>query len=1114
MGTLYRVSDEARDGEIIALKTVALDISEVETSEGVERFQREFQVLTQLRHPNLVSVYNFGITTEGELYFTMEWVQGQDLEHSVRRLEPTAVIPVMVQICRALAYLHARGVIHGDLKPLNVLMTGEQVKIVDFGVALEVRTPEVRARYYTPGYSAPEVKQQRPVDHRADLYSLGAIWYALLVGEPPLFMPGPGRERLIQFTLDEVLETQEQVPATINAVITRLLATSPTDRYASANEVIAAVNEATGSAYALETRETARSYALRGRFVDREAEMEVLQGVWEQAQSSDGKLVLVSGEAGVGKTRLLEEYVVQAEMGGARVARGQCVESGGVAYRPWREVLRVLIRYVEGADGAGLEMERVGPVLARLLPELWERDYMADLAPPAELDPQAAQQRLNDAIAQVLRVAAGLRPTVILIEDAHWADEATLALLSFLARIPGETGLQVCVAYRDDEVGPEHPLAALAGERVERIPLRTLTPEVTTDLVRSMLGLVELPALLMERVQRTTGGNAFFVQELIRSLAEDGEVLQRTVEGWQVDGAALQEARLPESIHQVVGRRLEHLSAEAQQVLHWAAVVGPLFWDGVVEEIGQVPRERVWTALREVLEQELVVERDTSAFEGEREYMFTSPTVREVSYESVLREEQREYHGRVAAWLMARSDEEAGESLGLIADHLEAAGQTEQAVTYLRRAGEQAAAQFANTEAVVYFSRALELVPEGEWDKRYALLLVREKVYDLQGEREAQAQDLEALQRLADALDDDWRRAEVALRRADYAEAISDYPAAIEAAQMAIDLARAAQDASKEAAGYVQWGVILWRQGDYDAAQSRLEEAFTLARAAGERHLEASVLRNLGIVSWNQGEYAGARAFFKQSLCIYREMGDRKGEGLALHSLGLGSTLLGDYADAGACCEQALDIFREIGDREYECSTLGNLGLLCHHQGNDEAAREYSQQALLTAQDIGARTYQGFSLIYLGHALASLELMAEAADAYQRAMALWRELGQHQMAIDALAGLARVSLAQDNLTRAQTHVEKILDYEESSTLEGTEESFRVYLTCYRVLRANQDPRAGAILNTAHSLLQERAAKIDDEELRRSFLENVAAHREILSEFANTESPQKGARLSQ
>jgi len=1200
MGILYRVSDEAHEGpkedKIIALKTIRLSGPAAERTESVERFQREFQLLTQLRHPNLVSVYDFSIMDQGELYFTMEWIEGQNLEPDQHPLEPESTIPVIVQICRALAYLHARGVIHGDLKPHNILLaddtgdTGHRIKIVDFGLAHEIRLPEDRARYYTPGYTAPEARLPQPIDHRADLYSLGALWYALLVGEPPMFMPGAGKERLIQFALEETLEKQKQVPKAIGALIARLMATSPDDRYSSANEVIEAVNEITGSAHALETQETASSYALRTRFVNREEEIETLQALWKQAQSDAGKLVLVSGESGVGKSRLMRELEVRAELEGARVVWGQCVESGGSAYHPWREVLRVLVRYVEGADVVA--MQRVGPVLTALLLELWDRDYMQELAPPADLDPQAARQRLNDAIVQVLHTAAGLRPTVVVIENAHWADEATLEMLRFLARIPGPTGLLTCVTYRDDEVDADHLLEQLTGEWVQRVRVRRLSPEVTTELVRSMLGLEQLPALLTERVQQTTGGNAFFVQELIRSLATEGKVLRRTVGGWQVDGKALQKAELPESIRQVVWRRMGQLSAGGRQALSWAAVMGTVAWERGIAEVGQVAWQRVRMALREGLEQGLMVVRDETSLTGEQEYIFLNPTVWEVSYEGIPREERRENHARAAAWLMARSGDEIEEHLGLIASHLERAGQTEQAGDYLRRAGEQAAAQFANAEAVAYFSHALELTAEDNQEERYALLLAREKVYDVQGAREAQDRDLAALEEIAQTLADNGqpaveRQAEVSLRRANYAEVTGDYPAAIAAAQKAIELAQDAQDTTREAAGYLRWGWTLWRQGDYDAARLQLDQALTLSRAAGVHKTEADSLSSLGFVCAAQGAYDQARAYyeqalpiyrqvgdrrgesyvlnvfgvtfaeqadyargrtrFEQALSIYREIGDRWGEGVVLENLGwvlldqghydearvhleqalricreidnlwdegetlnlLGSVFLalGDYSEAQADFEQALHTFREIGNREGECWSLSRLCLLFHSIGDDETAKTYCQQALSNAQEI-ASPYQGNALTNLGHVLLSQDHLAEAAERYQQALTLRREWGQQNLAMDSAAGLARAYLAQGDLPQAQAQVEGILSYLEDHTLDGAKEPFRVYLTCYRVLHANQDPRAPDILHTAHRLLQGRAANINDEETRRSFLENVTAHQEIVREFM--ENDKQGA----
>jgi tetratricopeptide (TPR) repeat protein len=657
-----------------------------------------------------------------------------------------------------------------------------------------------------------------------------------------------------------------------------------------------------------------------------------------------------------------------------------------------------------------------------------------------------------------------------------------------------------------------------------------------------MLGLKQLPASLTERVQRTTKGNAFFVQELVRSLAEDGVVLQRTVKGWQVDQAALQEARLPESIRQVAWRRLAHLSAETREVLCWAAIVGPMFWDGILEKIGQVSSERVQAALSEGLERELIFERDTSALEGEREFLFAKPAVQEAGCESVSREERREVHGRAAAWLMARSDEEVSEHLGPIADHLESAGQTEQAAIYLRRAGEQAAARFANVEAVTYLSHALDLTPEDRRVERYDLLSAREKVYHLQGAREAQIQDLAALEKLAETLADDRRRAEVALRRANYGEATSDFPATIAAAQTAIRLGQAIQDVSIEAAGYLRWGWVLWRQAKYKAAQTPLEKALGLAQTAGARKVEAYSLLNLGVIFIEQNDFARATVCYEQALHICLEIGDRQGEDWAFNDLGIISLYQGDYDEARAYWGQALRIACEIGDRRneaiklgnlgevfvdlgdyaraavyYEQSlhlrheiddrsglgiTLANLGLLLYHLGDDEAGREYSQRALLIGQEIGSRRIEGIALVHLGHALTGLERLAEASDAYQKALALWRELGPPNMVTYPLAGLARVSLTQGDLTQAQAHAEEVLRHlDRDKTRGGMVEPLWMYLTCYRVLRANLDPRAQDTLNTAHRLLQERAAKIDDEELRRLFLENVSAHQEIVREVA-------------
>lgn len=1141
MGTLYRVVDEARGDVELALKTLAPDLAQGEHAERVERFQREFQVLAQLQHPNLVAVHEYGVTGMGELYFTMEWVAGVDLNPEVRRLAPERVVAVIVEICRALGYLHARGVLHGDLKPHNVLLAGERVKLVDFGVALELGAAVGGVTYFTPGYAAPETVAQgrrMAVDHRADLYSLGALWYTLLVGEPPLFMEGAGRERLVRFTLLEALEAQPEVPAGVAEIVVRLLASAPGERYGSANEVIAAVNGVTGAAYALETQETASSYALRTRFVDREAEWATLVEAWGRSREGVGQLVLIRGESGVGKTRLVEELEVEAELGGARVVWGQCVAQGG-AYQPWREVVRVLLRYVEVEAEA--VVQAVGPVLATLFPELWERAYLAGEVAPVTLEPQAARRRLNRALLRVLEAAGRARATVVVIEDAQWGDEATLELVRFLARRLGGLRLQVCVLYRSEEVGAGHPLEELTGTGVVRIGMAPLGPERTRELACALLGLEQLPGLLETRLQETTGGNALFVQELVRSLAAEGEVLRRTVTGWEVDEGALRAVELPASIRQVVGRRLGQLPGEAREVLEWGAVVGVLFWEGAVAGVGRVTRARVRRALREGVRQGLVVGRAETAFGGERAYLFANPVVREVSYGRLPPEERGVLHRRAAGWLLARPPDEVEEHLGLIADHLERAGEVERALIYLKEAAQQAADRFANARATSYLSRALELVPEDDLEARYDLLLAREGVYALQGMHEAREADLTTLRQLAEALEDDHRRAAVALRRAEAIEAQGDYPETARAAQEAVELAQAAEDVLREAASYVQWGRALWRMGDCEGARERLEHGLTVAQVSGARHIEADGLRELGVVLWyerdfsraqiyteltlriyqqlgnrveeaktlnnlggllgEQGNYAAAQDYLLQSLEVARELGYRRREGFALVNLGETVRRQGYYALAKEYLLQALEISREVGDRGFESYTLLSLGLLFYLLGENETAYEHSQKALMLAEQVGSPHSQGYALTDLGHALLALGRHKEAAERYREALEIRQETNQRTRAMESLAGLARVSLAEGKGVQALTYVEQILDYvEEHPNLGGTDEPFLVYLTCYRVLQANRDSRARELLTIAVQRLQERASLITAEEGRRSFLAQVPHHRELLAEW--------------
>ena len=393
------------------------------------------------------------------------------------------------------------------------------------------------------------------------------------------------------------------------------------------------------------------------------------------------------------------------------------------------------------------------------------------------------------------------------------------------------------------------------------------------------------------------------------------------------------------------------------------------------------------------------------------------------------------------------------------------------------------------------------------------------------------------------------------IQQAAFLRRLADYRQAIQVAQAAVARAQSAQEPLCEAMAAAVWGEVMWRQGEFSAAREQLARALVLARGLPDGgKVAADSLNSLAGVCWRQGDYAGARKCLEDCLQLASHTGRTRPRSIVLGNLGIVAVEQGDYVAARRCYREALDIEREIGERagrerladqpgqsqplpgrlhrggnvlpagaghpprdgarEYEAWTLGNIGLLAHYRDDQEAAQGCAREALQMAQEIGDRAMQATMWLELGHALAGLARLGEAAEAYRESLALRRELDLPNMATEPLAGLARVCQVQGDLGRAQAHVGEILqhlgfdsaqptsDREPASgqALDGTLSPFQIYLTCYRVLEAAQDARAQGILDTAHDLLAARAARINDEKMRRSFLENVAAHRELVRAF--------------
>jgi predicted ATPase len=699
---------------------------------------------------------------------------------------------------------------------------------------------------------------------------------------------------------------------------------------------------------------------------------------------------------------------------------------------------------------------------------------------------------------------------VLFLEDIHWADDSALDLLERLVQtLASERLLVLCTAR--PELFERRPEWDLDPAHL-RLELRPLSQEDSHRLVAELLRKVEaIPPALHELVVTRAEGNPFYLEELIQMLLEEGVIIPDG-EHWRVESHRLTSLKVPPTLSGVLQARLDSLPPQEREVLQRASVVGRLFWDEALARMGQddnppIPLHATLAALQE---RELIFEQSTPAFAGTREYIFKHAIVREVAYDTVLKRERRVFHGRVAEWLLARGGERSREHLGLIADHLEASGQGVRAATYLRRAGEEALSRFANAEAHAFLARALALTPEDDLPESYAIVAARERVHAVLGDRQAQRVDLETMESLARVLGDPRRQAEAALRRALQASELGEFAEGVAAVRKAIRLSQETGDVASEALGYLRWGRMLrHHRGDFTGARSHFEHSLALAESARLAPLEVESLLNLSATFQETGDTEAALAYIHRVLPFCRALEDRWLEFSALRHLAYLRKSVGDFAGARADFEQTLQFSRVIGYRFWECVDRCNLALLHHQLGEASSALELAEQALRISQEIGSARYQGYAWMSRAHALAALERFPEALESFQQARKLRVEARMPHLEMEAVAGLAAVALALGHGPEALGYVEQLLAHLERGSLQGAEEPFRVWLTCVRVLQAQEDPRAAQVLKKAHRLLQEWAGRLQDKELRRTFLA-IDTHRELLEAWRHLSKGRGGA----
>jgi hypothetical protein len=623
-----------------------------ELEESTLLFRREYFAMRKLQHPGTVKVFDCGVMETGNRYLTMEVVRGRDLsEIAAEPLPASEVRRILGRMAQILSFVHSRLFVHCDIKAENIRITDAgDVKLMDFGIMHPIGTRATGELWGTPEYMAPEWREHGMIDGRSDLYSLGVLALYLLTKRTPATTghTEATREGTNESTNEganppagdgaalepaAALAAVPGVDPALSAVILRLLARDPRDRFGSAAELVAALHAASGEPIADEPIAARASYLHVPCVVGRAREMAELAARLEAARARNARALLIGAPAGVGKSRLLQELELDARDLDVPFALGQCRAEGLSPRAPVEQALRALIPATPA-----VVLDPLRPLLGKLLPSV--------AAPQAVVfrDPGKEKIAVFEALSRWLRTLAEIGPFILAFEDLHWADSATLETMNVIIRaLHGTRGL-VVATFRSDELGR----LSLAFQTVDEgltdhVELAPLSEHDLTTLVELALQGFHPGPALARNLYEATRGNAFFATECLRALIEEG-TLTRRLGSWTA-APELSHRRLPRSIKEVVLTRLSTLSAGQVAFFQRLAPAGRMLDVPLIRTVGDVADRELFQLLDEGVERQFL-----QYVEGR--YFFTHATVHEAIYEGTPEPMRRRFHKRIAEHLV------------------------------------------------------------------------------------------------------------------------------------------------------------------------------------------------------------------------------------------------------------------------------------------------------------------------------------------------------------------------------------------------------------------------------------------------------------------------------
>ncbi len=1025
----------AEAGEQVAVKI--LDPLRVEGHGLLDRFQREADLGRQVVHPAVVQTFDLGVVQAGRSAFhflVMEFVEGRTLRELMRELGalPELLLrDLALQLVGALEAIHAAGAAHRDLKPGNILITPEyQVKVMDLGVAyiLESSSRLTREGYFvgTLLYAAPEQVRGEKVGPAADLYSTGVVLYEAATAIQPF--EAESRRATVHRQLNHVPpkagDLSPQLSSWFEEMIARLMEKQPEDRFPSSRSLREALELGEESAWwksfqqellrqhpdhQLQRVEVSRETPFVGRF----QELKTLRVLFRDAKAGKGRAVLLEGEAGVGKTRLVDEFVCQLHHEGEGMvllygrggSRGRDLPGGSVA--------RSLLQHI-GEESLRGKLARYLSAAPHLVPGF--AAWLTGAAEVADGGAPLAPEALKAVFAYLLCVLSVDAPLVWVLDDLHADSSEVRGLFSSLAKTVRESSvLLIATGSASPHNEDWNLLRRLDG--IQQLSLRRLSPRQIEGMLKDLLNTEVAAATVGRRVGERSAGNPFFVIEMIREMREK-QLLGEAVEGGTFSlSGELASVVTPDAVEDLLEGRLEELSEEARELLGWAAVQGPIFDPMLLARCVSEPSLKILASLATVERHSGIVRARGSRF------AFDHPQLQEVLYRALSPEERLRMHRQLAEELLRLEEipegleDPAGDSVNdsvegsvasRLAEHFLRGGLGERALPWVRSALAYLAAEY-KTEALLGLAQRAYVAASLDAGLRCDIRRSQVRALAMRGrwrERRSFAEEALALARVTG---DPRRlvRAQLTLARVHLQGGDSSR------AQRLVDGARKLASGPEEDGEALEvLGLSERRSGHLVAAESFFKQQEAVADGVGHRSLRARARLHLACLHRVAGRYEKAQDGISAILPELAELGLQELVAEGQIELAHAVRALGDYRQVRRELERGLKVARRIGGPEMVLRFLVTLGRLSTEEVRWSEAEHLLQTSLRSAGNRGLIRAQAEATLGLGELARYRGDRDEAERRFNEALELQHRIG-------AGRDIARTSLALGRLMLEQ-----------------------------------------------------------------------------------------------